>query len=1005
MNQTKREYKNIQKYILDLNLFENLSKDEISMEDILSVTDTYQDFRICIILPLFRDPAERLREGSSYEFNKDPKLDKTIFIYYDLKAKHYKSIRAPAEFLRVSRHNRSIEFCNECCWYYNKNHTSLQKCGCLNEDGTSKEVKKNKSPKRKQCEVCGTDYAAYTKHKCYHTECQFCKSFYKKGLPHRCPLYTYEKTFYKSFIGDEEGSDEINIDKDLINEKNQYCLYVYDIESKLHLVEDKKDFDFERDIDGNFILENNEVKTLTIQKSQQVPNFVCYENVFTNELTKTNSLKEMIEFALTSNEGYNIFLAHNGSGYDTRLIYEEAIKIAGKGTEIKPIMNGGKFMRLSIGKTIFQDTMLHLKGSLSSLAQGFKLTIEKGHFPHLFNRDENYNYIGSIPSKDYFDISFMTNYYNKDGYKNIKAISEFDEWYDTWKDRTDWNFKNELEKYCINDVKILSQIVFLYHKKSISLISENYPHLAISPWYFPTTAGYVHKMFIRNLHEDSPKPLKDYTHEEMNEYASSTWCALQANEYYFCRKALRGGRTDILQYYYKGKYHYKDIQSHYPETNLKHEYPVGPPTINVFDLDYFPCNFHFDFSKDACNCSIEKKRKHVDYNLKVNSNFLSDTNLHEYIKDFFGIIMVDVTPPTDLYHPVLVYYDESKQKCIASLEPMEKAIVTSVELNRAIEMGYTVTKIYRADRYDKAPSLWRGLLGSMYKAKMRYSSKTPSPEDQIRIAKYYKENYNMIIDDFDRWEKNGVLKLCAKQPVTCAWGKHAETVDHAQSLILDDSMTGQGYEFYQSTLINKNTIQDIINLPNNKTIFKYKISRNKQRPNTHRGYLPIAVFTTSYARLKLWEELNKLGKRVIMYDTDSIVYAHEEGGYDIKEGDCIGDWETEDYEKDNKGLSEFVALGPKSYALKCFNGNTTIKTKGVSIKMAHENLISFDIYKKLLDNPASHIEIPQFSIDYEMGEGMFSRHFLKRIQFNEEFVKGQYVASEYRAYPNGWKFL
>ena len=39
----------------------------------------------------------------------------------------------------------------------------------------------------------------------------------------------------------------------------------------------------------------------------------------------------------------------------------------------------------------------------------------------------------------------------------------------------------------------------------------------------------------------------------------------------------------------------------------------------------------------------------------------------------------------------------------------------------------------------------------------------------------------------------------------------------------------------------------------------------------------IASFTTALARLKLYDELEKLGEQVLYYDTDSIIYTWKEG--------------------------------------------------------------------------------------------------------------------------------
>ena len=37
----------------------------------------------------------------------------------------------------------------------------------------------------------------------------------------------------------------------------------------------------------------------------------------------------------------------------------------------------------------------------------------------------------------------------------------------------------------------------------------------------------------------------------------------------------------------------------------------------------------------------------------------------------------------------------------------------------------------------------------------------------------------------------------------------------------------------------------------------------------------IAAFTTAYARLKLYDQLDLLQERVLYYDTDSVIYVHE----------------------------------------------------------------------------------------------------------------------------------
>lgn len=345
---------------------------------------------------------------------------------------------------------------------------------------------------------------------------------------------------------------------------------------------------------------------------------------------------------------------------------------------ISPTFQGGRLMILNVGKTKFQDSMLHLKGSLAALARGFGLETEKGFFPHLCNKEEYFNYSGPIPDKKFFDLSH---------FKTQKEINDFIKWHDEY--TGDWNFKTELRKYCRNDVLIGAKFCKIYHENSIELIRQNYPHLGISPWFFPTTAGYVHKLFLRNLHECSTIPLPLMSRETLQDYCQTTWCSLEAEEHYFCKTALRGGRTNIKQYYYQGEIHYQDIQSSYPHVQLKYEYPVGTPLIEVFDPDYYPCNLHFENPTQICSCSLQVKKKYYRRRLKIELK-TPPQNLNSYLMDFDGVALVDIEPPKNLYHPVLIVYDEKKMKCIETLEFIERKTFVSPELKKAIEMGYQV---------------------------------------------------------------------------------------------------------------------------------------------------------------------------------------------------------------------------------------------------------------------------------------------------------------------------
>ena len=91
---------------------------------------------------------------------------------------------------------------------------------------------------------------------------------------------------------------------------------------------------------------------------------------------------------------------------------------------------------------------------LSSLPEAFSLPeVEKGTFPHLFNKIENENYVGPIPAIEQYSIKTM----------RTKDREKFLQWYAQQQGNV-FNFKEELLKYCKLDVKILRLACLAYRK-------------------------------------------------------------------------------------------------------------------------------------------------------------------------------------------------------------------------------------------------------------------------------------------------------------------------------------------------------------------------------------------------------------------------------------------------------------------------------------------------------------------------------------------------------------
>ena len=963
---------------------------ETSLQELNDFVEKYPEYRITAFLPnATENPATY--SGSDFEYDEHDK-SKLIYLVYDAIQNHYGGTKSPGEIICKIRNSKDWAWCHLCCVPVPRraNHSC---------EGSSFVPRKKEKP----C-ACGQ----YGIHKCFELTCRFCSTVYKKDTyEHRCIVYKKPRAEEKNVFVDMEH---------VLPDGKHPALFVYDLESRVEIVYSSNQVisDFEVDEDGLYAAEN--VATYNHELKEHKANMVVFQNVFSNEepivYFGEDCFQRFLLYMLIFNKGNNICVAHNAAGYDTRLLFVAASKLAK--TKMEPIMRGQKFMQLKIGdKLIFRDSLLHVKGSLRSLAKDFcsDSTLRKGHFPHLFNSIENYNYEGPIPEKRFFDLAFVI--------KNQKDKQEFDTWYATWQDRTDWNFRNELEAYCVDDVKILAKIVKGYHDVCIS-------HTKMTPWLNATAPSFVHEVFVTLLSQQlelpDPKEDQELYNSKVQELAETKfWTVLKPNEYWFARKALRGGRTEIKKMYHdvsdqdrlEGKnITYQDVNSLYPYQQVEHDFPTGQPTIFVWDLFYYPCVKHQNNQNAKCHCILADRG---DRFLKI-ENCLDrpQWTKQEILENpaFFGIVCATVIPPKDLYHPVLVAWNEEAQKCVASLRDEDhiELTTTSIELVTALKNGYELVKIHRYDQYTRTPSLWREKILDFYLEKMLNSG--PPPENTEEFISKWEDRFG-IGDEIrksiqeGRWGNYPARKQTAKIMINSAWGKHAQRPIMPEAGIFDYGQDmAKIHDFFQNLTSRVYSFKEAIPLGDDKIMYRYQKDGAGANPDLHGGYLPAALFVPAYGRLQLWEQLNKLGQRVLMCDTDSIVYIKDPNDYNIPQGDMLGEWEVEKIDSKNGGIRTFVGLGPKTYGLKTWSGETSIKAKGLSLNLATSKAVNFDsmeamVQQFLSEGHSEKISIPQQTFTFDIRRGMRTWKMLKDLQINKDDMKG-FLDHEGHIFPFGF---
>ena len=181
--------------------------------------------------------------------------------------------------------------------------------------------------------------------------------------------------------------------------------------------------------------------------------------------------------------------AHNMKGYDgyfiLQYLYDNNIKP-------KVIMNGAKIMSITLPESgiVFKDTLNFFPMALSKLPKSFGVKeLCKGYFPHLKNTKDDENYKGKLPKMEYFDPEGMSE----------SAKLEFEKWYVAEKEQVgeEWNLREELLKYCINDVDILRRCCMQFRTMFMEVTKTTEEDPGVDPFKKPITIAAACNLVLR----------------------------------------------------------------------------------------------------------------------------------------------------------------------------------------------------------------------------------------------------------------------------------------------------------------------------------------------------------------------------------------------------------------------------------------------------------------------------------------------------------------------------
>uniref|UniRef100_A0ABM5FV71 DNA-directed DNA polymerase n=1 Tax=Pogona vitticeps TaxID=103695 RepID=A0ABM5FV71_9SAUR len=445
------------------------------------------------------------------------------------------------------------------------------------------------------------------------------------------------------------------------------------------------------------------------------------------------------------------------------------------------------------------------------------------------------------------------------------------------------------------------------------------------------------------------------------------------------REALFGGRTNAIRLYYRAKPEeqilYYDFTSLYPYVNKTKEYPLGHPKI-IFE------------------------------------NF-------EHVSAYFGFVKAKISPPRGLFFPVLptrvggklmfvlcATCAESRQRNPCKHTDEERALMgtwCTIELNVAIKKGYKVLKIFEVWHFEsRSADLFSNYIELHLRHKQEasgYPAWCVSEGDKNKYIDDYKKKEGISLRK-DKIAVNPAKRQIAKLFLNSLWGKFGQRTnlpntqvvrepDEYFNLLFSESYTVSMFEFLADDAVC--------------VTWKHEADRlaTKGRKNEF-----IACFTTAYARLELYNLLDKLQDRVLYHDTDSVIFVQREGEWKPPLGDYLGDLTSEVPE--GLHITEYVSGGPKTYGYKLSDGSACMKVKGITLNVANSEKINFDSLRDLVftydsdnrDGSSREIVVEQPGIVRDKCQWLIHTKLLRKTQ--KVVYDKRVIVEDFKTLPYGY---
>ena len=343
------------------------------------------------------------------------------------------------------------------------------------------------------------------------------------------------------------------------------------------------------------------------------------------------------------------------------------------------------------------------------------------------------------------------------------------------------------------------------------------------------------------------------------------------------------------------------------------------------------------------------------------------------LDEYFGLVKCDVLPPRDLYIPVLPYRTAGHLTfplCCTCVERHRQGYCvhedeadrflhgtwTTEEVKVALSRGYRMRKVYEIWHFaETSRTLFRDYINMFQKLKQEASGWPPgcdTIEQRLAFLRAYEEHEGIRLD-YDLVVFNPQKRQTAKYSLNVLWGRLGMADNKLQLVIVTTAQqwyalaTSDGIEIMGVLLFGDDFLQ---------VFFRYRENfRDEQKRSAASSSVYVAIYTTASARLKLLYAMEKCGRNLLYFDTDSLLFKQLAGQpMPVKTGAFFG--ELKDEILPTHTILDYVSAGAKNYAYSLYEFDappekplqTVTKVRGLRLDAATSEKVNHDSMVKMM---------------------------------------------------------